>query len=67
MIAALKNYKHSIIYYGPLELKQLIATIDKNHIVAKNLKDAPAGKPYTAEQTPKTRYSLRRMTPKTST
>ncbi len=53
MIAALKGYKHSVIYYGPMQLKQFVAAIDKNHIVAKNLKDVPAGKPYTAEQTPR--------------
>ena len=34
LIASLKNYKHSVIYYGPMELKQLIATIDKAHAVA---------------------------------
>lgn len=53
MVANLKNYKHSVLYYGPLAEKQLIATIDKNHAIAKKLKDVPAGKPYTKEQTPK--------------
>ena len=53
MIAGLKNYKHSIIYYGPLQLKQLVAAIDKNHKVAKNLLDAPASKPYVKQLTPK--------------
>ena len=53
MVADLKNYKHSVLYYGPLAEKQLIATIDKNHAIAKKLKDVPAGKPYTKEQTPK--------------
>lgn len=47
LIASLKNYKHSVIYYGPMELKQLIATIDKGHAVGKKLQDAPAAKYYT--------------------
>ena len=52
MVADLKNYKHSVIYYGPLTEKQLVAAIDKNHAVAKSLKDAPAGKHYTKQTTP---------------
>ncbi len=53
MVADLKNYKHSVIYYGPLAEKQLIATVDKNHVTPKSLKDAPAGKAYTKQLTPK--------------
>ena len=58
LIASLKNYKHSVIYYGPMELKQLIATIDKGHAVAKKLQDAPAAKYYTKQQTPQTEVLL---------
>ena len=53
MIADLKNYKHSIIYYGPLAEKQLVAAIDKNHAVAKKPMDAPKSRLYTMQQTPK--------------
>lgn len=53
MISSLKNYKHSVIYYGPLALNQLTAAIDKNHTVGKHLLDAPAGRRYTMESTPK--------------
>ena len=53
MVAGLKNYKHSVIYYGPLAEKQLIAAVDKNHAVAKTLSDAPKGRPYTMQATPK--------------
>ena len=49
MIADLKNYKHSVIYYGPMQMSQLVAAVDKNHQVAKTLKDAPEGKRYTHE------------------
>ena len=52
MMADLKNYKHSVLYYGPLAEKQLLATIDKNHATAKKLKDVPAGKTYTKQLTP---------------
>ena len=58
MIKALKNYKHSVIYYGPLQLKQLVATVDKNHSVAKTLADAPKGRPYVKELTPKNEILL---------
>ena len=58
LIASLKNYKHSVIYYGPMELKQLIATIDKGHAVGKKLQDAPAAKYYTKQQTPQTEVLL---------
>ena len=58
MIASLKNYKHSVIYYGPLQLKQFIATVDKNHSLAKTLADAPKGRLYTRELTPKNEILL---------
>lgn len=58
LMSALKNYKHCVIYYGPLELKQLTATVDKNHIVAKKLQDAPASKPYTKETVSKNEILL---------
>ena len=53
MIAALKNYKHSVIYYGPLGMKQFVAAVDKSHVTAKNLLDAPKGKRYTLQPTTK--------------
>lgn len=58
MIAALKNYKHDVVYYGPLTMKQLVATIDKNHITAKTLQDAPKNKPYKMVETPKNEILL---------
>ena len=58
MIADLKNYKHSVVYYGPMEMKQLVAAVDKNHQVAKKLKADPVSKLYTREQTPQTEILL---------
>ena len=58
MIADLKNYKHSVVYYGPMQMKQLIATIDKNHKVAKTLQDEPKAHLYTMEATEKNEILL---------
>ena len=53
MVADLKNYKHNVIYYGPLSEKQLMASVDKYHATAKSFKDAPKAKLYTMQTTPK--------------
>lgn len=58
MIAALKNYKHDVVYYGPLAMKQLLAIVNKNHITAKTLQDAPENKPYKMVETPKNEILL---------
>ena len=39
------NYKHRILYYGPLSLKDVTATVDRIHKV-KATKDVPANKQY---------------------
>ncbi len=51
-IKAMTGYKHSVLYYGPMELDELTATVDKLHKTAKTLADAPEGRPYTLQQTP---------------
>lgn len=51
MIKDLKNYKHSVLYYGPMDLKTLTATINKKHKTAKKLADVPQNKPYKLQQT----------------
>ena len=52
-IKSFANYKHTILYYGPMELDELIASVDRNHQTAPVLADVPAGKPYTLQSTPK--------------
>ncbi len=52
MIKALNGYKHTLLYYGPMELNELTATVDRLHKTAKTLADAPEGRPYTLQQTP---------------
>lgn len=53
MIKAFKNYKHEVLYYGPMEMKELAAAIDKYHKTAKKLADVPQNKPYKMETTDK--------------
>ena len=50
---SLNGYKHEVLYYGPLSMKDAVAAIDKCHKPAKKLMDVPVGKPYTTQLTPK--------------
>lgn len=51
-IKSLRNYKHTLLYYGPMELNELTATVDSYHQTAEKLADVPEGKPYTLQPTP---------------
>lgn len=51
MIKALKGYKHEVLYYGPMELSELTAAVDKSLKAGKTLADVPASKPYKLQQT----------------
>ncbi len=51
LIKSLNGYKHELLYYGPMDLKQFAATMDKCHKTPKNLADVPAGKPYKKQLT----------------
>lgn len=51
LISSLVNYKHEVAYYGPTDLKQVIALVDKNHRTAKKLADVPAGREYEEQLT----------------
>ena len=53
LIAGLKKYKHTVMYYGPRQLKDLDKLVTKTHKTAKASKLAPVipGREYT-EQTP---------------
>ena len=52
-IKALRNYRHDVCYYGPMELNELTATVDRLHKTARTLADVPAGKPYRLQETPR--------------
>ena len=51
LISSLVNYKHEVAYYGPTDLKQVIALVDKNHRATKKLADVPAGREYEEQLT----------------
>ena len=53
LIKQMPTFKHKVLYYGPLSVKQVVAAVDKYHKTSKTLAEAPEGKPYTYEQTPK--------------
>lgn len=58
MIKKLTSYQHTILYYGPAEEKDIIATINKEHKTAAKLLPIPEGRKYVLEQTPKTEILL---------
>lgn len=49
----LKNHKHKVLYYGPMELKDVVTALDKNHTVAKKLVEAEELKVIQREATPR--------------
>ena len=51
LIAGLKNYKHSVLYYGKLTQQELFKVLDKTHKTSKKLAELPKGKPYERLQT----------------
>ena len=51
MVKAFNGYKHTVLYYGPMELGELTAAIDKHHKTAKTLADAPESRNYMMQQT----------------
>ena len=50
-IKAFRGYKHTVLYYGPMELGELTAAIDKHHKTAKTRVDAPKSRNYMMQQT----------------
>ena len=50
LVKNLSNYEHSVNYYGPLNLKELTAIIDKTHQTAKKLQAVPQNKYYTKQE-----------------
>lgn len=48
----LRNRMHKVLYYGPMELKDVVAAVNKNHNVAKKLVAAEETKTIQREATP---------------
>lgn len=44
LLKGLPSYQHTLLYYGPLSVKELDAVITKHHRTAKNLKPVPKNK-----------------------
>jgi len=53
MLKDFSKYKHTVLYYGPSTLQELISVVDKEHKTAKKPLPVPAGKEYTEQPTPK--------------
>jgi predicted Zn-dependent peptidase len=52
LIAGLKNYKHSVLYYGKLTLEELSNVLEASCEMPETWADVPQGKPYEYQQTP---------------
>ncbi len=52
LLAGLSDMKHSVLYYGPLSEKELVAVVDKEHATAARLTDVPHGTPFAEQPTP---------------
>ena len=50
LMAGLKNYKHTVLYYGKLSPEELSKVLDAKHVTAPKLADVPKGKPYVRQQ-----------------
>ena len=57
-IKNLKNFEHSILYYGPLSETEIAETINSRHAVAGNLQPLPAPVQYTEQATDKNEVLL---------
>lgn len=53
LLKNISNYEHTLLYYGPLTVKELSEIVTKHHKTAKKLANVPEGEPYTEQQTPK--------------
>ena len=51
LIAALKNYKHSVLYYGKLTPEELSDVLDATCEMPQTLAEVPQGEPYERQQT----------------
>ena len=52
LLKGLKDYEHTVLYYGPLKANELQDVLAQKHQMADNLKPAPQGQHYTLQATP---------------
>ena len=46
LLKGLSNYDHKVVYYGPMDEKQIASVISKSHVSAKQLAAVPQNRPY---------------------
>ena len=52
LLKNLKQYEHTLLYYGPMTEKELCDAVSKNHQTGKKFQPVPEGKHYTRQATP---------------
>ncbi len=52
LLKNLKQYEHTLLYYGPMSEKELATVVTKQHKTGKKFLAAPAGRHYTLQATP---------------
>ena len=52
LLKNLKNYKHTVLYYGPMTAEEMAKAVTENHQTVAELQDAPEGKHYEMQPTP---------------
>ena len=52
LMKSLKNYEHTVLYYGPMSEKEMTAAVTENHKTASELQAVPQGKHYELQATP---------------
>ena len=52
LLKNLKNYQHTVLYYGPMSEKEMAAAVTENHKTIAELQAVPEGKHYELQPTP---------------
>ena len=52
LLKNLKNYEHTVLYYGPMTEQEMTAAVTENHKTESELMPVPQGKHYTMQTTP---------------
>ena len=52
LLKNLKNYEHTVLYYGPMTAEEMAKAVTENHKTGAELQAVPEGKHYTMQATP---------------
>ena len=52
LLKNLKNYEHTVLYYGPMSAQEMAAAVTENHKTVAQLQAVPQGKHYELQSTP---------------